>query len=125
MPSTGGRPRKYETVDELDTAIDSYFSQCRQDKVIPTTCGLALALGFCDRQSLYDYKAREMFSGSIKRAIMQIELVHEQRLQENVCAGSIFWLKNHKWTDKQDIGLSTPDGPLQTESKFEIVLKKV
>jgi hypothetical protein len=108
-----GRPPMYETVEELEKSIDGYFNSLKiydkdglpiGDKT-PTTSGLALALGYCDRQSLYDQKDRSHeFSCVIKKAITYIEDFHERNIVEGrQPTGSIFWLKNHKWTDKQEL----------------------
>lgn len=104
-----GRPLKYNTAEELDAAIDAYFAERTEDKLPPTISGLALYLGFADRQSLYDYKGREEFSCIIKKAITKIEDFAEGMLFSGLPAtGAIFWLKNHKWTDKtvQDVNVT-------------------
>jgi len=44
----GGRPRKYQSVEQLQTAIDSYFESTEK----LTVTGLALHLGFNSRQAL-------------------------------------------------------------------------
>jgi hypothetical protein len=43
------RPRKYQTADELEAAIDAYFVACDADKRPYTIPGLVLSLGFSDR----------------------------------------------------------------------------
>jgi hypothetical protein len=117
------RELKYKTVEELEKAIDAYFEECK-DKVIkdedgnivtdksgnpvllqnpPTVSGLALFLGFEDRQSIYDYKNRGEFSCTIKRAIMRIANYAEQHLYIGKATGAIFWLKNHGWADKREL----------------------
>ena len=109
-----GRPPKYESVEQLQEAIDRYFDQFRSDLGgHPTMSGLAYFLGFSDRQSLYDYKGREEFSCTIKRALLRIESLHEGNLFHPSASGSIFWLKNRDWKDKTEtqhsgeIGLPT------------------
>lgn len=94
------RPAKYQTVKELEEAIEEYFAENPES---PTQSGLALHLGFASRQSLFDYKKKEEFSYTIKRAFMQIDEKHEQRLYENSNSGSIFYLKNRGWTDQLNI----------------------
>lgn len=117
-----GRPLKYKTVAELEKKIDEYFAQC-VDEIIkdengvpvmkngsigiiphpPTVAGLALFLGFDDRRSIYDYKEREEFSHTIKKAILRIEANAEDALiSGKASTGAIFWLKNHGWTDKTE-----------------------
>jgi hypothetical protein len=46
---------------------------------------------------------------------MRLELFWEESLSEPNAAGTIFWLKNQGWTDKQQTELSGPDGgPIPT-----------
>lgn len=68
----------------------------------PTVSGLALHLGFLDRQSIYDYaKRNDGFSCTVKKAIMKIEAYAEAHLYMGKPTGAIFWLKNHRWVDEQ------------------------
>lgn len=65
----GGRPRKYETAEDLQEAIDRYFKEGVTTKTVivgkgankqsievevPTISGLCYFLGFESRQSFYD-----------------------------------------------------------------------
>ena len=99
-----GRPLKYKTVKELEDAIDAYFEERYLKSIPPTISGLALWLGFESRQSLYDYQDRPEFSDTIKRATARIEDYAERILLNGngSATGAIFWLKNHKWTDKTE-----------------------
>lgn len=107
-----GRPPIYKTAVELEEAIDGYFNSLnlydkdglKTGERSPTTAGLALALGYCDRQSLYYQQDRsEEFCCAIKKAITYIEDFHERNIIEGrQPTGSIFWLKNHKWSDKPE-----------------------
>ena len=99
---------KYQTPEAMQKAVDKYFADCEASKEILTVAGLALAIGFVDRQSMYDYRAKPSFTGVIKEAVSRIERYHESRLSGTTPTGSIFWLKNHKWSDTQT--LSNPDG---------------
>ena len=95
----GGRPRKYQNVEQLQAAIDSYFEST--EKV--TITGLALHLGFNSRQSLINNEGySEEFLDTIKRAKLRVESYYEERLVENNAAGAIFALKNFRWSDKQE-----------------------
>ena len=60
-------------------------------------------LGFCDRQSLYDYEKREEFSCIIKSARLAVENDYELSLRSNSCTGAIFALKNMGWRDKTEV----------------------
>jgi len=107
----------FETDELLKEAINNYFLEyCgityNEDGKVdfckpPTVSGLALYLGFADRQSLYDYKNNPIHSCTIKRAISRMEqFAEEQLFSGKTPTGAIFWLKNHKWADKQDIEVS-------------------
>jgi hypothetical protein len=121
--STGGR-WKYETVEELEAAVEEYVSSRKPTKLLddqgnvvrnpngqpvwvrqpPTITGLALALGFKDRKSFYEQEARgDGFARALARARSLIEEHHEARLSEAGSTGSIFFLKNHGWIDEQTV----------------------
>jgi hypothetical protein len=99
----------------METAINSYFAK-EENKTNPTVTGLAHFLGFESRQSIYDYKERGEFSYIVKRALLLIENAMEKRCGENCnCAGAIFRLKNHGWSDKSEVehtGLPVPPATL-------------
>lgn len=123
----GGRPPKFKTPQEMQAAVDEYFNSCWVDKITETEnkesgeiitsnvryqnrpytiAGLALGLGFLDRQSLYDNEQRgDEFSCVIKKARITVEMnVEEMALWNKNAAGPIFWLKNHSgYRDKQEI----------------------
>ncbi len=128
---TGNVP-KYKTPQEMEDKIVEYFKTCepklmtftdgdgneqpvmvkgepyyKQDP--PTKSGLALYLGFADRQSLYDYEKKKGFSCIIKRAKLALSQHHEKGLDKDKCTGHIFWLKCNgakepvnEWNDKAE-----------------------
>jgi hypothetical protein len=104
-----GRPRLYNSQEELDNAINNYFSNFVYNdagEIIgkkPSVAGLAFALGFESRQSIYDYAKDGEFSYSIKRALLYFEDYHEASLANTSTTGHIFWLKNHGWKDKTEV----------------------
>lgn len=102
-----GRPRKYETVEELEYVIDGYFATCMATEIHPTVTGLALALDL-DRRSLVNYGEREEFMPAIKRARARVENYIEQTLLEGkATAGAIFNLKNNfGWIDEKQHNVS-------------------
>ena len=119
-----GRPRIYDNAEDIDAAIDEYFSGLNNGDMPkpPTMAGLAYALGFESRQSLYAYEKDGRFSYSIKRAKLAIEIWYEERMSGNSPTGAIFWLKNHAgYTDKQEIS-GNDDKPFSL--KIEYVSKK-
>jgi len=115
---TAGQPPKFKTVRTLEKEIDKYFKKGVKKKTviigkkdnqqvikipIPTITGLAIYLGFCSRQSFYDYEKVAKFSYTIKRARLFIECEYEEQLHTGNVAGAIFALKNMGWIDKQEI----------------------
>jgi len=111
LGNEGGRPAMWDNVDELEQKIINYFDSCKPiveegniiDFGTPTITGLALALGFASRQSIYDYKGKEEFAYTIKKALLRVENGYEKRLSHNGATGAIFALKNMGWKDKQEV----------------------
>lgn len=108
MAHPGGRPATYSDPSILQADVDIYFASEGKK----TMTGLALALGFDSRQSLYDYQKKEEFSYIINKALLRIECQYEENLHGNNVAGSIFVLKNMGWKDKTETEFS---GGLQIE----------
>ena len=92
-------------IKRLENNIDAYFQKIIDDpKITPTISGFALHLGFADRHSIYDYISKDYkCSNIIKKAVTKIEVYWESRLAGNNPTGSIFWLKNRGWADKQEV----------------------
>lgn len=96
------RKPKYESVEQIERLIEAYFESCKGEilrdkdgdivfnqkdgtpvwvnRKPPTIPGLALALGFSSRQSLYNYKARKEFMDTISRAQTRVEQYTAERL---------------------------------------------
>jgi len=110
---TVGRPPKNDPdgVDEIQSKIDLYFESLERinadgDTVTddPTFCGLALALGYSSRTSLWENaNAGNPISEPIKRAMLRIEESYEKGLRFQTCTGAIFALKNRGWADKSEV----------------------
>ena len=122
-----GKPPYYNSVEEMQRAIDKYFEECdgkpfldkdgnpvrnKDGKVIKddrrpyTITGLALALGFNSRQALLNYQAKDEYHDTILRAKARVERYAEERLYDNNGAnGAKFSLANNfkGWTEKQQI----------------------
>lgn len=128
LKHAGGRPSLFDSVEDLEAKIDEYFEMTEPSpmmtededgkevaltdkhgnvimtQVAPTVAGLAYFLGYADRRSIYDLKDQGEFSHTIKRAMLRIELFHEQNLSlRDKPTGDIFWMKNHGWTDRQEV----------------------
>jgi len=105
-----GKPLKFESVEELDRAIDNYIASC---KAIDETTGreyywrpltmtaLAMALD-TSRRVLLDYNEKDGYSHSINKARQACEAYAEEYLYtgKNV-AGAIFnMVNNYGWQNK-------------------------
>lgn len=86
----GGRPRFYETPEEMQDAIDKYFDEHDE----PTVHGLALKLRFKHRNGLDNYEEySKEFHSIITRAKMRIAESYESGLRDRKQArGCIFAL---------------------------------
>lgn len=105
-----GRPRIYETAEEMQKVIEAYFTKMDEKKTLVTVAGLAYELGFESRQSMYDYKENGEFSYTIKRALLFVEMCYEMRANGNNAAGPIFVLKNMGWKDKTETDMNVNGG---------------
>lgn len=108
-----GRPKKYETQDQLSKKIDDYFNMCDKtimsDKTLITKpytiSGLCLYLDIC-RDTLCEYEKQAEFSDTIKKAKQRVESYIEEHsltgeLNPTVC---IFNLKNNfGWKDRTEV----------------------
>ena len=103
----------YSTAEELQEKIDEYFAggyrtikRIVNDRVIElpdiTISDLVIFLGFCDRQSFYEYEQKPEFAYTIKRSRSFIEREYESLLRLGNCTGAIFALKNFGWKDKTE-----------------------
>jgi hypothetical protein len=125
-----GRPPMYSDPEEMQKAIDAYFSLCEGEKALddegnpittkygylykvepkpPTITGLALALGFNSRQALLNYQGREAFNDTVTRAKARVEEYAESRLFDKDGAnGAKFSLANNfrGWAEKQEIDMT-------------------
>lgn len=118
-----GRPLAFESVEELESAIDSYFEneafvgEGDLRTYAPTMSGLALALGV-DRKTITNYGHKEDYFPTIKRARARVEVALEQRLYGQSVTGVIFNLKNNfGWHDKQELDHQSSDGSMSPKGK--------
>ena len=96
----GGRPLKFQSVEEMQKMIEKYFKETPEDEL--TITGLALALD-TDRHTLINYGNRDEFFHTIKKAKTRIENSYEKSLRKNGRTGDIFALKNFGWQDRQEV----------------------
>jgi hypothetical protein len=143
-----GRPPRYISAADMQVAIDEYFNAHQpklkkdQDGIPvttakgspvydmnpPTISGLALFLGFVNRQSLYDYENRnDEFSDTVKKARTRCEnFIETGGITGEVPAPmAIFALKNYGWSDKQEFEHTGKDGsPLFNDDAAKAVMEK-
>jgi hypothetical protein len=100
MAKHAGQPAKFRTVKDFKKKIDEYFLVSS----LKSMTGLALYLGFQDRQSMHDYEKKGEFSFAVKNARARIEQYYEELLPTaRNPSGSIFALKNFGWSDRQEL----------------------
>lgn len=98
-----GKPRKWETRDELINDINTYLGKTPFEEYSVT--GLALALG-TSKQLLIDYQKRLEYKDIIDEAKLIVEHSYELSLRKYGRAGDIFALKNFGWKDKQETDMT-------------------
>lgn len=126
MAHAGGRPKKYNTVEEVNKVIQEYFDSCFEPLFIKSTGepfindkgeilthqvrpftigGLADALDMT-RQSLLNYSKDEKFFDTIMRAKRKCEVYAEERLfDKDGVNGAKFTLINNydNWKEKTEV----------------------
>jgi hypothetical protein len=99
LGNSGGRPKYYDTAEELRDACLQYFDYCKENTEKATITGLSLYLGFAARSSLDDYEEKgDEYSYIIKRARLAVENSYELSGQTI----DIFALKNMGWKDRTE-----------------------
>lgn len=103
----GGRPRKFNSVQELDSKLDEYFNVYLKEnpEELADIESLAVFLD-CDRDTILNYEKIDEFFGTIKKAKTKILNIKKQNTYKGKVpvAFMIFDLKNnHGYTDKQEI----------------------
>lgn len=114
-----GRPRKWDSVADLQAQIDEYFDSTPLGE--QTITGLALHLG-TNRETLCNYERSENFFDTIKTAKARIEHAYEMRGLDKGGAFDIFRLKNMGWKDKyeQSVTVNKTVDDLTDEELMEI-----
>lgn len=118
MAHAGGRPKKYNSAEDMQNDIDEYFEICNRQNKPYTITGLCLALNMC-RDTLLEYSKNGEFSDTVKKAKMKVENFLEEKLISGIApTGVIFNLKNNfGWKDKQE--------NINIETSYEEYIKKV
>jgi hypothetical protein len=118
-----GHPLAFDTPQELETAVKSYFSNPANEPF--TMSGLALACGV-SRMTLLQYKGRNGFAAIVEWAKSNIEVQTEKKLFERGMSptGAIFSLCNNfssGWRQRNEIDQNIggqKNNPLSINIKF-------
>ena len=107
-----GRPRKYDSPEELLKAGEAYFQDAAAEEQPTSYAGLALALGFTSRQDLINYSGySEEFHAAINQLKGRVEAeTVDIALSRPNQAGAIFMLKNYGYRDDQHHELTGAGG---------------
>lgn len=120
---TMGRPVLYDDPEEFQRVAAAYFLACDTSDPPrrPTVNGLGLALGMT-RETLLRYEEKPDFSDAVKFVRMRLEDAWEQGLSGPNATGTIFWLKNQGWSDRNETAITGANGgPLETVTKIHLV----
>ena len=102
----GGRPRIFESPEEMQVKIDEYFKKMKKTGDIPLVAELALEIGLSCTQSLRDYQARKEFSFIVKGAKEKCGFILNKMALRNEVNAKIAGLNlsaNHNLNEKQEI----------------------
>ena len=101
IPGIGGRPLKFQSVEELQSGIDKYFADCDSSGIPYTFTGLALALD-STRETLGDYELKAGYSYPIKQAKERVANYAERScFTARNPAGAIFLAKNRLYVTNE------------------------
>ncbi len=99
-----GRPRKYETAEELEARIRDYFLFTIKNNCNITLTGLFLHCDFSNMKNMENQGKRgEDFYLVIKKALNTVANYYEHLMQEKGRGADIFALKQFGWTDQLTI----------------------
>ena len=108
MAKAGRKPKNDpDDVEAIQEKIDAYFVKLAKAEEEPTFAGLALALGYHSRSTLWEAsRAQTSISVPLKTAMLKVEESYEKQLRTTSPTGAIFALKNRGWSDKTELELS-------------------
>ena len=89
--------------------INAYFDDCDDAEEPYTLTGLCLAIGI-SRPTFLNYSKADDLAPVMEQARLIIQNQLElQLLSGGRAAGPIFALKNHGWSDRQDLNINDPN----------------
>ena len=110
MAHPGGRPKIFNSPQEIEEKVEQYKQYLREEDKPPTMAGLAYFLGV-DRQTIYNYKKDQEFFDTIKKYRDWILLSIEEQCIIKGHGGSIFLAKNYGYTDRQEVNYTKQPTP--------------
>lgn len=119
------KPVSFESAEEIDERIETYFDICQQNDMKPSVAGFSLALGV-DRRRLWEIITGKVVkpdavTDSLKRAYLILNAQMEDYMQNgkiNPVSG-IFLMKNSfQYQDKQEIQVSANQPDAETPDQI-------
>lgn len=119
------KPVSFESAEEIDERIETYFDICQQNDMKPSVAGFSLALGV-DRRRLWEIITGKVVKpdavvDSLKRAYLILNAQMEDYMQNgkiNPVSG-IFLMKNSfQYQDKQEIQVSANQPDAETPDQI-------
>ena len=117
-----GQPPKFKNKEELQACIDRYKEYLESNGKPPTIAGLAYYTGI-DRQTIYNYKAKDEFFDTIKGFVDYILFRWEELGLTDSSAGLIFIMKNYGYTDKMETINTNLNAEMSLEEAENIIAK--
>lgn len=98
----------WEDPKEFGDKVLEFIAECDSGERKATIAGLALFLGLGSRQALINYGNRPEYSDAVEHVKTYITSRHEERLYEQGCAGSIFYMKAMDGWREKDVEEEQP-----------------
>lgn len=118
-----GRPVIIKTPEEFLERSEKYFNeQIEKDEPILLT-GLCNALGFCSKNTLYDYAKKPDFSESVSWARQVIESQYEKGLWNKDIQGANmrFVLNSFGWVETKNLDHTSGGEPMSNKLDVKVV----
>ena len=104
MAHPGGRPRAFNSVEEIEMKVAEYKKYLEENDKPATMAGLAYYLGV-DRKTLFNYSKDQEYFPTIKKYRDWIMFEIEENVLIKGHGGSIFLAKNYGYTDRQEVNV--------------------
>lgn len=100
----GGRPKAFNSVQELEQKIEEFYDYCEQKEETLTFERLATFVGV-DRRTLYNYDKKDEYFLAFKKVRERIlaDIMSKGLSNKINTTFGIFCLKNYGYTDRQEI----------------------